>query len=451
MQPPASFAGIGGSLPTTATAMYHGSVPINVGSSPLKGLEQPGVATAGPMGDVGMQSEVQEGVPVDTWMMMPQQQVPQQFYYEGQQMMQQQMQQQSPQGMPRGPGDGPAMGMGDGSQWGHPVEYAADGSGAFSYGGTCVLHGQALPPYQISPLPPGHFVGEQPMAAQPPLGGWQTGDGSQQDAIQPPATAAAASFGMCMSHSPGHQGRLAGAPDGQRNGGSWYTVQQQQQQQQQLGNQGPSSGGYASLPEAPIAQPKAEGKISRQSKSTSVRRRADTTGEGGPTGSAAAGQTATRPAKFFKKHSPAKAGPKSKCKSMSPQETALAETGAKGSADVPARTAVGPPIAGSCKASPGPLEGGEAQAPAPKAPPRSKSMGPSEVMAKMYFHRKKEAWRAELLIEGTKKQKSFSCRVRRLPHAPSHKRCLVAQKIVTPNCQEFVSLSGLQLRDITRG
>lgn len=37
--------------------------------------------------------------------------------------------------------------------------------------------------------------------------------------------------------------------------------------------------------------------------------------------------------------------------------------------------------------------------------------GTVEVMAKMYFHRKKLAWRAEVLINGTKRQKSFSCKV----------------------------------------
>ncbi|OEH76331.1 hypothetical protein cyc_00592 [Cyclospora cayetanensis] len=34
-----------------------------------------------------------------------------------------------------------------------------------------------------------------------------------------------------------------------------------------------------------------------------------------------------------------------------------------------------------------------------------------EVLAKMYFHMKKLAWRAELLINGTKRQRSFSCKL----------------------------------------
>ncbi|CBZ54670.1 unnamed protein product [Neospora caninum Liverpool] len=37
--------------------------------------------------------------------------------------------------------------------------------------------------------------------------------------------------------------------------------------------------------------------------------------------------------------------------------------------------------------------------------------------AKMYFHKKKEAWRAEVLIDGTKRQKSFSCKMYGEPRA----------------------------------
>lgn len=45
-------------------------------------------------------------------------------------------------------------------------------------------------------------------------------------------------------------------------------------------------------------------------------------------------------------------------------------------------------------------------------PSRLRSAGGGvEVMAKMYFHRKKLAWRAEVLINGTKRQKSFSCKL----------------------------------------
>ncbi|KYF43035.1 AP2 domain transcription factor AP2X-5 [Toxoplasma gondii ARI] len=52
-----------------------------------------------------------------------------------------------------------------------------------------------------------------------------------------------------------------------------------------------------------------------------------------------------------------------------------------------------------------------------EAPPSVKRRrGPAQP-AKMYFHKKKEAWRAEVLIDGTKRQKSFSCKVYGEPRA----------------------------------
>ncbi|PFH37171.1 hypothetical protein BESB_036290 [Besnoitia besnoiti] len=50
------------------------------------------------------------------------------------------------------------------------------------------------------------------------------------------------------------------------------------------------------------------------------------------------------------------------------------------------------------------------------ATPVKRKRGPPQP-AKMYFHKKKEAWRAEVLIDGTKRQKSFSCKVYGEPRA----------------------------------
>lgn len=409
---PVPFGGVPGGLPSNDSPLFHSVALRSVGSSSPKTLEQPTIAPGFLMGEVPIQADPTEGAPVEPWMVLAQQQVQQQCFYEGQPVAQQQMQQQRPQGPARGPngGDGPPVGLGDSSQWASSMESATDGSGGFGYGSSCMLSSQAPTPFGVSLLPTGPYLGEPLITTQPHLPTWQPGAGGQQDTIQGPFDTGVA-FGMCMSTSPGQTGGGGEAPESQANvgGGPWYAMQQQP-----IGGLEASSASYPALSEGSSAPPKAEGKSSRQNKNGGSRRRGDLAADSGAPGGV---QAATRPAKFFKQHSPAKAAPKPRGKMAASQQGPLGEGGTKGPGDgavgctgPPSQAAVGALTAGQ-KTSPGPVAGSQGDGAVPKAAPRSRAVRPSEVMAKMYFHRKKEAWRAELLIEGTKKQKSFSCRV----------------------------------------
>ncbi|CDI74519.1 hypothetical protein, conserved [Eimeria praecox] len=323
-----------------------------------------------------------------------------------------------------------------------------------------MLPAQAPPPYSVSPLASGPFVGDVPhISTQPHLQQWHPGAATQSDALQPPPAAAAAAappppgppvapfpFGMCMGAPQGPPGGLKGGPEAPAGGGPWQPMQQQHQQHQQHQHQQPQpqqqrapqqppqqphvsalqppGGVYAPMGLGGAAMPKGESKSSRPPKGGGAcRRKADSGVEGGGPPAPSSG---TRPAKFFKQHSPGKGAPKPRAKGCGvqgiaqedgmPKDPALVPVGCQGgppggppSHGAPVRQ---PPLSGHCKPpSSGTFEKGEGNGGAPRPNPRPRAVRPSEVMAKMYFHRKKEAWRAELLIEGTKKQKSFSCRL----------------------------------------
>ncbi|KAL8272861.1 hypothetical protein Esti_003248 [Eimeria stiedai] len=433
------YAGMRGPLPAaTAAPMFQSQGPINVASPSPKGLDSSRMAAGAPLGEPVMQADAQEAPPpLDPWMGIPQRPVPQQYYYEGPQGVLQQehlhQQQQQQPGLPGGPQgmEPPAapMGMTDGSRWVSQMEFATEGPrGPFGFGVPCVLPAASPSPplgsCVVTTMPAGPpFVGAG--GALPPqasLTTWPATDRAQHEHLKGPT--APPPLGVCINAAPGQQGgELTGAPaEGSgAPGGPWYPLQQQPLPATAAGN-------YCSLPNA--APAKTEGKNARQSRAGSGRKRGDQGGEGecGGGGAPATGapSSVTRLAKFFKQHSPAKAPPKAKPKSV-PLQSGGFTVGEvelpKPAAAVDVRAAA--PKAGggvgghnqelggpSLDSGKGPLEGSEQQLPAlPKAAPRPKGVRPSEVMAKMYFHRKKEAWRAELLIEGTKKQKSFSCRL----------------------------------------
>lgn len=127
----------------------------------------------------------------------------------------------------------------------------------------------------------------------------------------------------------------------------------------------------------------------------------------------------TRPAKYFKQRASSKASLKASLRAGKASASAegllgVGGGGVFGEGVKRELTGVGCAMGGAAstlRASDGGLEGDGASRTAQRGGCRVRGGGSSEVMAKMYFHRKKEAWRAELLIQGTKKQKSFSCRV----------------------------------------
>ncbi|KAL8435049.1 hypothetical protein ACSSS7_002719 [Eimeria intestinalis] len=436
------YAGMRGPLPAPAPApMFHSQRPLDVASPSPKGLDSSRLAVGPPLGEPMLQADPQEAPPpLDPWTGIPQRPVPQQYYYEGHQpvLQQEHLHQQQPQpGLQGGahgmePSTAP-VGMADGSHWVSQVDFATEvqGGGPFGFGVPCVLApASPAPPlasYVVAPMPGGPpFVGAAggPLPAQASLSTWPAADGSQHEHLKAPP---AAPLAMCINPAPG--GELTGAPaEGSGGpGGPWYPLQQQPLPAGATGN-------YCTMPDA--APPKAEGKSARQSRSGSGRKRGDQWVEGassggGPPTATGPPPSVTRLAKFFKQHSPAKAPPKTKARATNlhvggftvgevdeeviPKPTAASmavgpATAKGGGGQQQQGMGGGPPPLSISK---GPLDCIEQHLPPlpPKAPPRPKGVRPSEVMAKMYFHRKKEAWRAELLIEGTKKQKSFSCRL----------------------------------------
>ncbi|KAL8447155.1 hypothetical protein Emag_004421 [Eimeria magna] len=422
------YASMRGPLPSATTApIFHSQGPINVASPSPKGLDSSRMAAGAPLGEPVIQADPQGAPPpLDAWMSVPQRPVPQQYYYEGPQAVLQQehlqQQQQQPQpGLPGGPhGIEPSaapIGVGEGSHWISQMEFPTEGPGGpFSFGVPCVLPPAAPGPpplasYVVSTMTTGPpFVGGG--GALPPqasLASWPAADGSQHEHLKGPP--AAAPLGICINAAAGQQaGELTGAPaDGSgAPGGPWYPLQQQPLPTAATGN-------YCPLPDAALS--KTEGKNVRQSRVGSGRKRGDYGVEGsltgGPPSASGAPSSATRLAKFFKQHSPAKAPPKAKSKGFtmhsggftvgeveSPKPAAALAVNAaavKGGGGVGGQQqGVGlPPL----EASKGPLEGSEHQLPAlPKAPPRPKGLYGYE--------------RARLMCEWARK---FVLRTSRLP------------------------------------
>ncbi|OEH77986.1 hypothetical protein cyc_00421 [Cyclospora cayetanensis] len=414
LQPPAvSFGGTGAPVPPASTPVFHTIGLENFPASASKVLEQPAFAPTVPIGGVSLQGEGTDGASAQPWLVLPQQDMQQQLYYDSQPVLQQPQLQQRPQSLQQGAlGDTLSMGMNEGPQWQPSLEYAGDGSSAFNYASACMLPSQRPSPYGAPPMPTLPF-GEATMGAHPSLAAWQAGN-PQQEALQGPHTTAATAsfFGMCMGAPQGHPTGLSGNPEAPSGGGSWFPLQQQQ----------PLEAPAMYLSTAPHCggSVKPEGKGSKPCKNSGVSRCGDTGAESatGAGGSGAVACAATRPAKFFKQHSPDKAQIKPRGKGANAQAAAWGEgTPKEPPSSSPSvrvgngQTAAGASTGGSQKPLGSLPEAGEGESSAPKTGHRPRAVRPSEVMAKMYFHRKKEAWRAELLIEGTKKQKSFSCRL----------------------------------------
>ncbi|CDJ46541.1 hypothetical protein, conserved [Eimeria brunetti] len=466
--------------------VFQNVVSSNVSCSPPKPLDHPPMNQGAPMGPVPLQPEpTAEGAPVAPWMLFPQRQPPpqqqqQHLYYEGQQVVQQPLPPQRPPVLQQGAGgahsgEGPPapVNMGELPPWQPPMDCSNERSVSFGCTSPCIVPTQGPPPYTVSPIPGGPFVGDLPHIStqqQQHLRQWQQAAAAPQgEALQPPPAAAAAPaaapppaaavapfpFGMCMGAPQGPPSSLKGGPEAPAGGGPWQPMQQQQQHQQQQhqhqqqqqhqppqqqrppqqqqqpqqphvgGLQQPPGGVYTPMGMGGGPMQKTENKGSRPPKGGGAcRRKAEAGVEGGGPLAAPSG---TRPAKFFKQHSPGKGAPKPRSKGSGAQGGAQEDGG--GAPKDPSAPSAGcqggpqggppshggapirPPMGGHNKQPTGGFEKGEGTSGPPKANPRPRAVRPAEVMAKMYFHRKKEAWRAELLIEGTKKQKSFSCRL----------------------------------------
>ncbi|CDJ31267.1 uncharacterized protein EMH_0065400 [Eimeria mitis] len=308
-----------------------------------------------------------------------QQQQQQHLYYEGQQVVQQPLHPQRAPVMQQG-GGGPHSGegppapvnMGELPPWQPPMDCSAERSVSFACTSPCIISTQAPPPYAVSPLPAGPFVGDLPHIStqQPHLQQWQPAApaAAQNEALQPPPGPAAAAA-AAAAPPPG----AAVAPF-------------------------PFGGVYPPLGLGGQALSKAENKSSRPPKGGGAcRRKTEAAGEGGAPPAPPSG---TRPAKFFKQHSPGKGAPKPRGKGSGAQGVAQEDGAPKdpsaGSVGCQGAPHGGPPshgapmrppsMGGHCKPPATGFDKGEGNSGAPKPNPRPRAVRPSEVMAKMYFH-----------------------------------------------------------------